>query len=554
MNERTRAAVVGLSKAGPSVETTLEELSFVSREGDTPEARFLLSVAAEDLWTEAGRVPTPAPTPPEPCDDGETPPLPGEVARVAVTICGVLDPVHGSASPEYLGLLRELCNRLAARGWSLPPATLPVALDAANWGRSSKSLRPAVAAAVGPRGRWLAQFNPEWTWLLEEAPDPSPESAADSEADRFAAQFAADHFGTRLLALKAWRAADPAAAREALDEVWKGETAFRRAALLESFEIGLSAADEPFLEAALTDRSKAVPAVAEQLLLGLPGSAFAAARQAVADLLLTLEKGRKATLVATLPPASGQQMEGDGGIDWGLLAQKPAPGTDRGVRAERLVRALACVTPSHWTERFERSPAELIALAQAGEKTAHGEETLAGWLDACGRFAATDPSVAADWAPALSAWLTERLNRKARKRGWPDRLPNVQPHFTTLLTALSPDAAAAFVTPLLTTKVVAAMPAELGSALWAAVPTPWPDGFARAVVAAVEQGRNKRGWEGGYEYHTWHAALPLTLERLPPAVLADLPPGWPTDGDPPQWLEKAIDALRLRRRIHELLP
>ncbi|MFH5803915.1 DUF5691 domain-containing protein [Alienimonas sp. DA493] len=537
MNDRTRSAVVGLAKAGPAAEATPEELPFVSREGDTAETRFLLAAAAEDLWTDAGREPASAPEPPEPCEPDPGPAPPAGLETVAAAAC------DGDAA-----LLRELCERLADRGMSLPPRTLPAAFEAAAATRNrggSAAARTAVARAAGPRGRWLAGFNPDWTWVLEQ----DVGSAAGGDAD-FAEAFAADHFGTRKLALQRWRAADPAAARAALEETWKGETAFRRAALLETFEAGLSSADEPFLEAALSDRSKAVPAIAERLLLGLPDSAFARARRQAADVLLALEVGRKAKLVVTLPPAAGQQIEGDGGIDWGVLATDPPKGTraGRGVRAERLVRALGGVPPSHWTDRFGREPAELIALAERAE---HGEDVLAGWIAAAARFASTDPTVAAEWAPALSEWTVAQLNRPRRgKKKSEGGLPAAGESLTELIAALPPAAAAAFVQPLLTTKAAAKSPEALGALLWDAVPAPWPDDFARAVVATVEAGGGKQ-W---HHYWKWQEPIVCLLERLPPAVLAELPPGWPMPHDPPAWLDRASAAAQLRRRIHELLP
>ncbi|QDT14863.1 DUF5691 domain-containing protein [Alienimonas californiensis] len=542
MNERVRAAVVGLAKAGPAADLTPEELPYVSREGDTPETRFLLAAAAADLWEQAGREAAPAPAVPEPCDDRAVPPAPPELAAVVAAVC-----------EEHPVLLREVCERLVDRGLSLPPRTLPAAFGVASSGAGARggrttAIRAAVAAAAGPRGRWLAGFNPDWAWVSEQAAGPTPASEGKAPAD-LAEAFAADHFGTRLNALRRWRAADPAAARAALEETWKGETAFRRAALLETFETGLSAADEPFLEAALADRSKALPAVAENLLLGLPDSAFAAARRAAADALLDVAGRLKAKLVVTLPPASGQQIEGDAGIDWGLLATEPAKGAagGRGVRAERLVRALASVPPSHWLDRFGREPADLIALAEPAE---HGEDVLAGWTAAAARFATTDATVAAGWAPALSEWACAQLNRARRGKKAAAAVPAAGESLTEFIAALPPAAAADFVRPLLTAKAVAKAPEELGALLWNAVPDPWPDDFARAVVAAIEAGDGKRG----YDYWKWQEPIGRVLERLPPAVLADLPPGWPAPHDLPNWLERASAAALLRRRLHELLP
>ena len=537
MNDRTRAAVVGLAKAGPETDPP-DNLAFAARPGDAPEARFLLSTAAATVYEAAGRLPDPAPAPPPPCDDRPCPPPPAGLAGLAAEVCG-----------EGVTLLRELCERLTARGFVLPPAVLAAAFGAAGGGGGaarSAATKRAVAVAAGPRGRWLAAFNPDWAWVLEHAPAPAPR-ADGSPSGSFEDRFAADEFSTRLAAFKAWRSADPAAARAALDETWKGETAFRRAALLEAFETGLSPADEPFLETARGDRSKAVPQVAADLLVRLPGSAFAAAVRTAADSLLSIGGRLKPKLTVILPPGKGGRTDGDGGFDWGSLGG--GAGDGRGVRAERLVRVLAAVPPSHWADRFGKPPADLIALAGKAE---HGGDVSAGWLAACARFAPADPAVAADWAPAFGARAAGRLNRTRRANG-PARhveIGDVVRPLTGLLSALPPADAAAVAAPLLATAAAKRDPADLGSLLWGAVPDPWPADFARAVAAFVEDAGTARG----YEYHVWHPALPDLLERLPPAVLAELPPGWPVPGDPPNWLEKAVAGGALRRRIHQLLP
>ena len=537
MNDRTRAAVVGLAKAGPETDPP-DDLAFAARPGDTPETRFLLSAAAATVYEAAGRLPEPAPAPPPPCDDGSCPPPPAGLAGLAAAVCG-----------DSPGLLRELCERLTDRGFVLPPAVLAGAFGAVGGGGGaarSAATKRAVAVASGPRGRWLAAFNPDWAWVLEHSPAPAPR-ADGPPSGSFEDRFAAGEFSTRLSALKAWRSADPAAARAALEEVWKGETAFRRAALLEAFETGLSPADEPVLEAARGDRSKAVPQVAADLLVRLPDSAFAAAVRTAADSLLSIGGRLKPKLAVTLPPGKGGQTDGDGGFDWGSLGG--GSGDGRGVRAERLVRVLAAVPPSHWVDRFGEPPADLIALAGKAE---HGGDVLAGWLAACERFAATDAAVAADWAPAFGAWAAGRLNR-TRRANDPARHAEIEDAarpLTGLLSALPPTDAAAIAAPLLATAAAQRYPADLGSLLWGAVPDPWPDDFARAVAAFVEHAAGRTE----FAYHAWHPALPDLLERLPPAVLAELPPGWPVPGDPPNWLEKAAAGGALRRRIHRLLP
>ena len=529
-DDRTRAALAGLAKAGPDA----AKESAVSRSGGTPETRFLLAAAADAVRRAAGRPPDPAPDPPPACDDAGAPAPPAGLAELAVEVCER----HGE-------VLRELCDRLAARGLSLPPAALPAAFAApVSPGRGDNAAaKRAVAVAAGPRGRWLAARNPDWAWVTEETPNLFAGDATAAPPDRpatdFAEGFAADHFGARLAAFGRWRAADPAAARAAFEEVWKGETAFRRAALLEAMAAGLSPGDEPFLAAARGDRSKAVPAAAEELLLRLTDSAHALATRAAADRLLDFADGR---LSVTLPPAKGKRLTGDDGIDWGLLAATGTAG-GRGPRAGRLVRAVASVPPSHWCERFAATPAALIAAADAAE---HGGDVLAGLLAAGARFAATDPAVPADWAPALSAWTAARLNRP-RGGGKNGVAPNAD--VAAFVAALPPAAAAAFVAPLLQTAAAARDPAGVGAPLWSAVPDPWPGDFGRAVADMIDAAGDR-----GFEYHVWHAILPEVLTRLPPAVLNALPPNWPTPGGAPRWLERAAASARLRRRLHDLLP
>ena len=62
---------------------------------------------------------------------------------------------------------------------------------------------------------------------------------------------------------------------ELLETTWSTERAEDRLMFLDSLRTGLGADDEPFLERALTDRSRNVRSTAAELLSALPGSALA---------------------------------------------------------------------------------------------------------------------------------------------------------------------------------------------------------------------------------------------------------------------------------------
>ncbi len=75
--------------------------------------------------------------------------------------------------------------------------------------------------------------------------------------------------------LTALRARHPALARDLLAGTWTTERAEDRLMFLDSLRTGLQPADEPFLEQALSDRSRNVLATAAELLSSLPDSALA---------------------------------------------------------------------------------------------------------------------------------------------------------------------------------------------------------------------------------------------------------------------------------------
>ncbi|MBU6952097.1 DUF5691 domain-containing protein [Hahella sp. HN01] len=149
-------------------------------------------------------------------------------------------------------LLAEYLTTLADAGRVSPPAALADLFDAAlNQPRLQVSLRHVM----GARGRWLCGLNPKWETLRSDAP-------ASEELAHLSGVARVDAF-------RRLREADPAAALNQLNAIWKDEPAKERAALLEVMKVGLNPNDAEFLAACVDDRSLPVRYQATRFLAQL---------------------------------------------------------------------------------------------------------------------------------------------------------------------------------------------------------------------------------------------------------------------------------------------
>jgi Family of unknown function (DUF5691) len=244
------------------------------------------------------------------------------------------------------------------------PELLPALLDAAA---RRSDIRPAVTAAAGPRGGWLAARRAEWAFT---APDPEKTWAAGDRAQRRAL------FVTL-------RREDPAQARALLESSWDEEAPEDRAAFVSALAIALGPDDEPVLENALADRRKPVRRAAAEVLWALPQSRLAARMAERARPLLARKRRR---IEVTLPTECDAEMERDG------VERRPPRGT--GERQFWLAQVLAAAPLSLWPERLKAPPEELVGLSVAGDWRAlvHG-----AWA----RAAVLQRDV--EWARALRA-------------------------------------------------------------------------------------------------------------------------------------------------------
>ncbi|MFD7993184.1 DUF5691 domain-containing protein [Streptomyces mexicanus] len=355
--------------------------------GSRAPSALLDAAAVDTVRRRAGLRAAPALERPEPAPEDPRPALPEAAARRLSMLLadrpGVAGGGRRGTAPDLMELLPQWLAMANAHGYAAPPETLPALLDAA---RARTDLRPAALAFAGPRALWLARLNPDWRFALRAAPGGSAALPSPEDTDRIRQLWEEGLFAERVALLAAIRSRRPAAARELLAATWATERAEDRLMFLDSLRTGLGPDDEPFLEQALTDRSRNVRATAAELLSALPGSALAArmAERAAACVAVDPLRGTP-TLVVEAPHACDPGMERDG-----VVPKAPA---GRGERSWWLGQLLEAAPLGTWSARLGgRTPQEIVALPVADDWQG---ELHAAWCRAAVR------QKDAQWARAL---------------------------------------------------------------------------------------------------------------------------------------------------------
>ena len=154
--------------------------------------------------------------------------------------------------PTYLALLAEAEQSITAR-------YLPNLLD---YGATASHQAHAVVAVLGEHGRWLADQNPAWAYA-------STSAESWEGANRI---WRNPKLQRRQALLRQLRHRQPQLGRELLASTWKSEIPAARLSMIRLLEIGLSSADESFLDAARSDRNNSVRREAIRLLCRLTDS------------------------------------------------------------------------------------------------------------------------------------------------------------------------------------------------------------------------------------------------------------------------------------------
>jgi hypothetical protein len=347
-----KTAVIGLERRTlPEFESSDRLCGLINQlAGGEPEGALLNAAAAASIYDRAGRLAVKESRPlPEPCALSD---LPRITSRAALRLRSILN-------GQYPEVLEEWLLAATENGWRASEELLPALLDL---GRSKRELCEAIKPVLGERGIWLARQNPDWDYTIETNDETTWETGSRAQ---------------RLEYLKKLRSQNAALARELLAATWPSESADIRLDLLGALSCGLSPDDESFLEAVLDDKRKEVRRRAADLLASLPFSGLCRRMTTRLDLLLEYKNralGRD-VIEVVLPVECDKSMLRDG------IEPKP-PQAQIGERSWWLQQMLAAVPPSYWSQRWSRSPADLVKAAGRGEWR---ELLLMAWAAASAR-------------------------------------------------------------------------------------------------------------------------------------------------------------------------
>jgi len=327
----------------------------------TEAARF--GIQARAGWrprTHAARLPD------CPCDDRPLAPRPA-----LTTLAGLL------VDPDP-ALIHEWAQIAIARGVLVDGATAPLVLD---WWARQPQRSEAVFAVLGRRGEWLAWLNPDWQKHL--APPEVPANADDI--------WQTSRTPERIAILTSVRRLDPARALAMIESTWQSDGAADRQRFLDVLTEHRSMADEPFLEAALDDRSKGVRRQAANVLARIPGSRLRHRLSETARPFITIQTtrqmfvGRSRPKIVLAPPQSfDTSWERDG------IEERPPEGV--GPRAWWLRQILRVADFTVWTERTGLAPDTILAALEDDDYAADA---------VMGLVVAARASGDAEWSAAL---------------------------------------------------------------------------------------------------------------------------------------------------------
>lgn len=277
------------------------------------------------------------------------------------------------------GLIEEWATLAVSHKVRVDGVTAPILLD---WWANQQKRPAAVFAALGQQGDWLASLNPDWAHR-------APRTGVPPDAE---SRWQLGSNAERITLLASLRRLDPARGLAIVASTWETDAAAERQKFLEVLREHASMDDEPFLEAALDDRSKSVRRQAATVLMDIHGSRLRQRMTAAARQLISVKTTgllRKKTAIALNPPEVFNPAWDRDGIE-----QRPPQGI--GPRAWWLLVILTGADLSIWTELTGLPPAGVLEALEGDD---FAGDAVAALVDAA-RLAGDQ-----EWSAALARLL-----------------------------------------------------------------------------------------------------------------------------------------------------
>jgi len=239
----------------------------------------------------------------------------------------------------YAAALDEFIQHLIENKKTLPPELLPELLEKS---KIDKILWKKLRFAIGERGHWLIEQNPDWHFLTGK-PNHVPWEDGTKEE--------------RLILLKYLRTTQPDEALEHIESTWEQDDWQHQVEFLKTLEKNISLADEPFLEKCLDAKRKDIRRIAVLLLEKIEGSELLNRMWERLQNLIKLKSRtlKKEKLEVQLPESCDETMLRDG-ID---PRKKWSKG---GLKASYFAQMFVIIPPAHWESFFGKKSEEIIQI------------------------------------------------------------------------------------------------------------------------------------------------------------------------------------------------
>ena len=416
------------------------------------------------------------------------------------------------ASPDA-AMIQEWCTLAQKHGVRVPGVIVPVLLD---WWARQPNRPPEVFEVTGACGAWLAGLNADWR---------KPVAVSDVPADADEV-WQTGSAAERAALLVTVRNSDPARAMAMVQATWGVDGAEERRKFVEILGRGVLPADEPFLESALDDRSKAVRREAVRVLTQLAGSALRARMRERAASMISVEKTKtgllrreKTNLKVEPPSAFDKAWERDG------IEEQPAAG--KGKRAFWMVQVLSATDLVLWTERTGLAPSDVVAALSGDEYFDDVFGAMVASIAACPQQPGS-----ASWCDAIISACAERTfaNEEQLSSIWA-----AQTHELSEAMRL---------------RFFARNGAAKGAVAWTLLvsdPRPWSREFTVRALTLLRSATPKKpdSWEIRSSIESASMLLHPGAAELFEALIGEMYPDGPSES-----ARKSLDRVRLRAEMH----